>query len=216
MEVELPPSATKRTFFDRTVLTDAPYIWFCTGQFFGFMSIYITYYYIQLYALEQASTSSDLAASFIPIISGASTVGRLVPNAFADKFGSLNLLIPLSFATAALVFGWIGIHDSGGLVAFAVLYGFFQGPFVSLPATIVATLTPDMSKIGVRMGMMLAASGLGSLVGEPIAGAILNGSGGWVGLQAWCAALFVMSGLCSSITKLLLLRAAKRSTAPSI
>ena len=74
----------------------------------------------------------------------------------ADVLGPMNVLIPTVIATSTLLFGWLGISTWQGFVVFAVLYGFFSGTLVSLPPACVSALTDvhQMSKIGVRMGMM--------------------------------------------------------------
>jgi hypothetical protein len=74
----------------------------------------------------------------------------------ADVLGPINMMIPTVVATGVLLFGWLGTSTWQGFVVFAMLYGFFSGTLVSLPPACVAALTdPDeMSKIGVRMGMM--------------------------------------------------------------
>lgn len=59
------------------------------------------------------------------------------------------------------------------------------------------SLSPNLATIGIQLGMLFFIGGLGLLVGEPIAGAILRGHGGWVGLQVWCGALLAMSGIFS-------------------
>ncbi|EPE31184.1 MFS general substrate transporter [Glarea lozoyensis ATCC 20868] len=201
LSVQLPHSAIKRPFYDKRAFTDRPYMTFCVGQFFGLMAVYITLFYIHLYALERTDTHPTVSSYLLSIINAASIAGRLLPNFVADKIGPLNVLIPLTGGAAVLTFGWIGIHSGAGLIIFCVLYGFFQGPFVSLPPTIVATLSPDLRSIGVRLGMMLAISGFGSLIGEPVAGAILLRPNGWMWLQIWCAVLFVVSGVFSVISK---------------
>jgi predicted MFS family arabinose efflux permease len=211
LTVHLPHSSTKRPLYDKRAFLDLPYMIFCAGQFFGLMAVYITLFYIHLYSLEQTDTNPKVAAYLLSIINAASIAGRLLPNFVADKVGPLNVLIPLTAGASVLTFGWIGIHKGAGLIVFCVLYGFCQGPFVSLPPTIVATLSPDLRSIGVRLGMMLAISGFGSLIGEPVAGAILLRPNGWMWLQIWCAVLFVASGLCSLTSKLLVDRKKQRA-----
>lgn len=203
LTVKIPPSSTRRPLYDKRALLDLPYVTFCIGQFFGIMSIYITLFYVHLYALEQTTISPHLASYLLSIMNASSIAGRLLPNFVADKLGPLNVLIPLTAGISVLTFGWIGIHNAVGLVFFCILYGFLQGPFVSLPPTIVATLSPNLQSIGVRLGMMFAISGIGSLIGGPVAGAILLRQNGWMWLQIWCALLFVVSCLFSVIAKLL-------------
>jgi hypothetical protein len=42
----------------------------------------------------------------------------------------------------------------------------------------VASISPDMSKIGARNGSLYALSAVGALIGSPIAGAIVKAQGG--------------------------------------
>ena len=44
--------------------------------------------------------------------------------------------------------------------------------------------------------MCMGFAGVGLLIGNPIAGAILRGGGGWVGLQAWAGTLIAVSAGC--------------------
>lgn len=203
MRMRSPSTTKRRDFLDLTAFSAKPYLVFCIGTFFGFMGVYVTFFYIQLYALEQTNMSISLASYLLSIINASSTLGRLLPNFLADKTGPLNMQIPLAFATAILCFGWIGIKDTAGLVVFCALYGFFCGSFVSLPGMTVVSLSPNLNTIGIQLGMSFSITAFGLLVGEPIAGAILRGQGGWNGLQAWCGILLTISGLCSLTARIL-------------
>ncbi len=203
MRMRTPSSTERRDFLDLTAFKAKPYLVFCAGTFFGFMGIYVTFFYIQLYALEQTNMSLSLSSYLLSIINATSTIGRLIPNFFADKVGPLNIQIPFAFITSVLCFGWIGIHDRAGLIVFCALYGFFCGSFVSLPGITVVSLSPNLNTIGIQLGMALTISGCGLLVGEPIAGAILRDQGGWIGLQSWCGVLLAISGLFSLAARIL-------------
>jgi hypothetical protein len=54
-------------------------------------------------------------------------LGRILPNLFADSFGVLNIEIFMSLAAGVLILAFLGIGNIGGVVAFAILYGFFSG-----------------------------------------------------------------------------------------
>ena len=82
-------------------------------------------------------------------------------------------------------------------IVFSLLYEFFGGSFVSLPGVTIISLSPNLATIGIQLGMSFFIAGLGLLVGEPIAGAILRGQGGWIGLQVWCGVLLALSGIFS-------------------
>ncbi|KAF6240567.1 hypothetical protein HO173_001237 [Letharia columbiana] len=197
MRLRTPSSTKRHDFLDLTAFKSKPYLLFCIATFFGFMGIYVTFFYIQLFALEKTAINANLASYLLPIINAASTIGRLIPNFFADKTGPLNIQVPFAFILAVLCFGWIGIKSTAGSIVFCLLYGFFAGSFVSLPGVTIISLSPNLATIGIQLGMSFLIAGLGLLVGEPIAGAILRGHGGWIGLQVWCGVLLGLSGIFS-------------------
>ena len=185
------------------VFTNKPYLVFIVGTFFGFMSLYVTFFYIQLYAQEQADVADGLSSYLLSIINASSILGRLIPSFLADKIGALNIHVILAFATAIVCFGWAGIKDSAGIISFCVLYGLLSGSYGSLPGVIVVSLSEDISTLGVQLGISFIVAGCGLLIGGPIAGAILRGHGGWIGLQAWCGTLLAISGIFSLATRIL-------------
>jgi MFS family permease len=54
------------------------------------------------------------------------------------------------------------------------LYSFFSGGLTNSAPAIVGLLSPELNKIGTRLGMMLTLCSIGTLIGAPIAGAILK------------------------------------------
>ncbi|EGC46651.1 monocarboxylate permease-like protein [Histoplasma capsulatum var. duboisii H88] len=184
---------TKYSLVDRTAFRDVPFILLITGLIFGFMGFYIIFYYVQLYAYQESSTPARLQSYLLVIINASSLPGRLIPGYYADKMGSINVQTIVAFTGALLTFFLLAITNPPGLVVYCVIYGFSAGAFMGLPAAGVVNLSADKGKIGARLGMTLAAVGCGVLVSNPIAGAILGGSGGWVGLIVWCGALLTAS-----------------------
>ena len=55
------------------------------------------------------------------------------------------------------------------------------------------SLSPSLSIIEVRMGMLLVPIAVGLLVGTPIAGALLHS--GWIDLQVFCGVTVACSGI---------------------
>lgn len=185
----------KRNFIDISAFTQHPkYAIYNVACFFGYAGLYIPFFYIQQYSTEIAHTSSELAFYTIPILSAASIFGRIGPGFIADKLGELNTLLVCALISTILVFCWIAVREIAGVVVFCILYGFFSGSFVSLQAATVARLVPNMSVIGTWMGQCTFITGLGLLVGTPVAGVILNS--GWVGLQCFCGGCIAVSTLC--------------------
>ena len=174
-----------------------------------FVGLYIPYFYIQLYGIEDGVTSSNLEPYLLPLINAGSLFGRIlsyshlsmilrqsatfntvkVPNYIADKVGPLNSLLFCCLICAILGMAWITIHTAGGIIAFCLLYGFFSGGFLSLSPTVVVSLCLSLEVVGVRMGMLFGPCSIGFLIGNLIAGALLRIS--WWSLQAFCGAMLL-------------------------
>jgi predicted MFS family arabinose efflux permease len=192
----LPPQ--KRRLIQLAAWKEPPYALFSLACFFGFMGFYFPFYYVSTYAVESGITSPDTAFYFLAILNAASSFGRVLPNALADKIGPLNVAVPMTTVTAGLTLALIGIKSTAGLIVFCILYGFFSGSFVSIPPAAIASLSSDVRMIGTRMGMSFAFSGLGLLIGNPIAGQIVKRKGfesaiGFVGAVLALAAIFDMA-----------------------
>ena len=195
MKQRVSPSS-KRKLLDLHAWKEPPYTLFVLGGFTGFVGLYIPFFFTTSFAAGKAGASEQLASYFIPILNAASIFGRIIPNLVADKIGPLNVLIPCTFAVGILAFSWIAVHDVGGLTAFAVVYGFFSGTFVSLPPSTIATLSPNLNTVGTRMGMAFSAVGLGILIGNPIAGALLDlRTMKFINAQIFCGATVVAAGI---------------------
>ncbi|KAI1375688.1 MFS general substrate transporter [Hypoxylon crocopeplum] len=187
------PRRRTRNILDRDAFKDIPYLLLTLGFFFGFMGLYIVFYYIQLFALERTNASSNLSEYLLVIINGSSLVGRIICGYYADKIGSVNMQTAMVLISAILTFCMLAIRTAAPLVVFSVLYGFSAGAFMGLPGAGIVSLSPDKSKIGTRLGMTLSVVGIGLLVSNPIAGAILGEDQNWTGLVVWCGVLLFAS-----------------------
>ncbi|KAL9470822.1 hypothetical protein ACSS6W_008763 [Trichoderma asperelloides] len=145
---------------------------------FGTMmqSLGTTYYQIFLAQglTRHANVDSTLSFYLLAILNASSIFGRIIPGLIADKYGSLETAIACTLVAGTLGYVAIVIKNLGGLLVFAILYGFVSGAVVSLPSAIVASLTPDMKLGGTWMGQSFFLAALGILIGSPIAGTIIN------------------------------------------
>ena len=128
-------------------------------------------------------------------MNGVGLIARTVPNYVAEKWtGPLNLLIPCIVLTGVLLYCWIAVSSETGLWVFAVMYGIASSGLTGLYPVMLARLTDDPKKQGVRSGMGFAIVGCAVLTGPPIAGALvqkLNGS--YLGLQLFSASTMVVA-----------------------
>ncbi|EAT81750.2 hypothetical protein SNOG_11251 [Parastagonospora nodorum SN15] len=144
----------------------------CLGQYFAF-------YYISSFATNVLELPYATAINVLLVLNGIGVLGRLVPSYFADQFfGCYNMLIPFCFISSIILFFWPLVKDTGGLYGWAVSYGFFVAGFQGMFPAVLTSLTKDMSRVGTRNGMGLAIIGLGTLIGPPIAGALIQSYGG--------------------------------------
>lgn len=109
---------------------------------------------------------------FLLVVISSHTYYRQLPNVLADKAGPWNTILPIALITSVVAFAWIAVTSQAGLIAFAVLYGFFSGSIVALASVLWAILSPNMRILGTRIGMTTVPMAAGLLIGNPIAGKV--------------------------------------------
>ena len=192
MQMRTKPQV-RRKLFVSSAWKEPPFALFAIASFFGFLGLYIPLFNIQLFAIEQhiLSERQDLAFYLLAILNTGSFFGRIIPTFAADKIGPFNTLTPLTLLATILAFVWIRISTPGGAIVFCLLYGFVSGAFVALSPTCAITLCPSLAVVGVRMGMLFIPVSIGLLIGNPIAGALVEND--WVSLQTFCGATLAIS-----------------------
>ncbi|KAK9466543.1 major facilitator superfamily domain-containing protein [Lipomyces arxii] len=195
--------STKRSLIDKTVFSEPAFLSFSVASFFGFVGIYIPFYYIQPFAVSKGIFSESTAFWLLPILNAASTFGRVIPNRLADKIGPLNVLVPFTVITMVIGFCWLSATTAVRIILIALFYGFFSGTFVSLPPSVAASLSPDLSLIGTRLGMLFFFCAFGLLIGTPVAGALVRTHAGYTAAVVFCGASVLASGFFILSTRLL-------------
>lgn len=133
------------------------------------------------------------AASLILIINGVGVAGRLLPAILASKLGPLNLMIPLTFLPALILFCWASVHTQASLLLFDIFYGFLMASGQGMLPPSLGSLTKDPSKMGVRFGMVFSICGFALLIGQPLAGALIEAhGGGYLYAQMYSGAAMMM------------------------
>ena len=118
--------------------------------------------------------------------------GRVVPSLLASKLGAMNLLIPLSFISGLILLCWAGVEDHSGLLVFDVFYGIFMAAAQGMFPPSLGSLTTDLSKMGVRMGMVFSLLGFAILIGNPLAGALIMADDGeYLGAQMYAGGAMI-------------------------
>lgn len=127
-------------------------------------------------------------------MNGVGIPGRVIPNHIGDRVGTINVLVPTAFLTSVCVFCWMAVKSATGLYVWSGFYGIAAGGIQSLFPAGLSSLTTDVRKAGVRMGMIFTIVSFATLAGPPIAGAIITASGGkYYGAQAFAGSTLMLS-----------------------
>ncbi|KAG1888572.1 major facilitator superfamily domain-containing protein [Suillus subluteus] len=191
MRTRLDPPATPANCIvvGRKCIRDIPFILLIVGGFLFQIAFFYPLFFFQLDTIKHG-ISVNFSFYSLVILNGSNFIGRLT-SGFIEAFtGVLNLTIMSSISCGVLILGMIGLSSLASVVVLGVLYGYFAGLNTAMGAPLIATLTPDLSELGARMGICLFTLGFGSLIGTPISGALLTSHYTW-----WIPGLF--SGIVS-------------------
>ncbi|KAJ4409605.1 hypothetical protein N0V91_002526 [Didymella pomorum] len=188
--------ATKRkarALFDKTAYKDKLFLIFTCCSFTTFLGYIVPYFYIPTYARDRLGLSQSTGLYTLVMAIAASFFGRLVSGGLAQWLGPIVTWGLCAFASAVLSLCWISIDQESHFIAFSILWGFFSAALVTLPSAAFANITPDLSRLGTRLGMSWSVSSIATLIGAPIAGSLLktnaDGHLNFIGVQVW-------SGVC--------------------
>lgn len=196
LKPRLPPRKTGPVF-EVAAFREIPYSVFLLGVFLIALGQYFAFYYVSSFAVNVLGLPYDTSVNVLLVLNGVGVLGRLVPSFFADKYtGPYNILIPFCFVSALVLFFWPLVTTEARLYAWAVCYGFFVAGFQGIFPAAMTTLTTDMTKVGTRNGQGLAVVGLGTFIGPPIAGALIQSDGGRYLVAQVFAGVAVLVGSC--------------------
>ncbi|RDW57781.1 MFS monocarboxylate transporter-2 [Coleophoma crateriformis] len=170
---------------------EGPYSFFVLGSFFNFWGVYIVFYYIGAFSRDTLGYSYHDSINLLVLMNGIGAIGRILPGLIADRWcGPLHVIIPASFICMVLLYSWNSIHSYTGIYSLAVIYGIFGATVQGIFPAALSSMTLDISKSGMRMGMAFSIVAFANLSGPPIAGALIRKANGGY-LYA-----FVFAGTC--------------------
>lgn len=193
-----------RKVFDVNAFKNRSFLIFALASFAGFLGLYVPFFYIQQYSSSFAGVNEDLAFYTLAILNAGSVVGRIAPGFIADQIGLLNTYTASTIGATILAFAWLACRSIGGIIAFALCYGFFAGCAAALQPAVLASLCTEANMIGTWVGIGSLFSSAGILLGNPIGGQIFHDHGGhnWLGIQLWCAVTVFFCMLATSGTRI--------------
>jgi len=192
-----------RKLYDFSAFRDLSFNVFTACSFSTFLGYIVPYFYIPTFSQDVLGISQNFSLYILVMGIAASFFGRLSAGLIAHHLGPLLTWFFCALVSGVLSLVWIAVSTQGGLIAFSVLWGFCSAGLVTLPATVFPSLCPDSSRLGTRTGMSWGISSFASLIGSPIAGALLKNRGEgtrrdkseFLGPQLW-AGCCLLAGAC--------------------
>ncbi|PVH80562.1 MFS general substrate transporter [Cadophora sp. DSE1049] len=160
--------------------------------FMVILGLWTPYFYIASYGLEH-DMDAGLASYLFALLNAGSFVGRVLAGTFAQHLGQFNVMTLACYGSAILLFCWLKITSSAGLVIFSLLYGGTSGVVIALMMSTIAHTADHPSKIGTYISMATFVIGFGGLAGTPIAGALIGNNHGYTDAIVFSASV-IMAG----------------------
>ncbi|KAM3519401.1 hypothetical protein NHJ13051_007529 [Beauveria bassiana] len=196
---DAPGTAGRSLLPDLRVLLRLPVLLMTAGVFFIEWGFFIGLEYVASYALAHGA-GRKLSNLMIVFLNAGSFPGRWLPGILADRFGRLNTMILTNLLCIAAMFAiWLPARDSvAAVILFSVVFGFASGSNISLvPVCVGEYCTTD--NYGRYYTTVYTVVSFGALTGVPIAGQILQSSGGsYTGLIIFAGAAYVAGTVCFS------------------
>jgi MFS family permease len=176
--IEAPPVELNAPEFSvRRIIRTRPFRLMYFACMLWTVATAIPFVFLPAYA-QGVGIKAVAAATLVGFIGFASTAGRLGLGPLADRFG-LMATYRLCLLVLGLCFAlWLYGKSYGMLVAFALVMGASYGGAVALTPAVVAELFGTRG-LGVILGTLYTGSAIGTLLGPPFCGALIDRTGSY-------------------------------------
>lgn len=173
------------SWVDMTALRDPVFCLLAVGLTLCFLVVFTPFSYIESFAVH-LNVPSSLSMYIISVLGAASVFGRISTYYCARWIGPLTWVLIVAILSSVCLYTWALVDDSngtggaassatiGGLLAFVVIYGILSGILNAFPPLLVPYLTPEISRLGVRLGMIFFGLGIANIFSIPFAGLVLG------------------------------------------
>ncbi|KAG0304279.1 hypothetical protein BGZ98_005736 [Dissophora globulifera] len=196
-EGESAEQEKQRKFVDFSIMKDKRFCLLFVAGIFVVCGYFTPFYFISSYA-QQHGASTSTAALMVGLMNGASAVGRIIMGMVSDKIGSINaLFISTSAATLTLLLVWSFAKTIPVMFLFSILYGLCCGAYLSSTVSVSGAIC-GQSRLATVAGIIYAGMAVGSLIGSPVSGAILDSVGhktNYTGVILWSGFVMMVGSL---------------------
>ncbi|KAJ5200442.1 Major facilitator superfamily domain general substrate transporter [Penicillium cf. griseofulvum] len=196
------PDKTKKITMDLAILKSRDF-----NLLIGFSFFTILGYFILIYSLVDYGQRIGLASSQASLVSGilnlGQAIGRPLIGYFSDSVGRINIAGISTFVAGVLCLAvWVNSESYGLLMFFAISEGLVAG---NIWATI-APLTADIlgvERVAHGMNLVWLSIVVPSTFSEPIALALTNATGKYLGAQLFAGFMYIAASLFLAVLWLL-------------
>ncbi|KAH0379841.1 MFS general substrate transporter, partial [Aureobasidium melanogenum] len=142
------------------------------------LGIFSPYFFVADYGLAHG-VSPHLANYLFAFLNAGSLVGRVGGGFVALYLGMFNSMVLACFASALLLYCWLAITSTAGLIVFALFFGASSGMIIALMFPTIAHMADHPSKMGTYLGQAAFIFGFAALAGGPIIGALFDAYPGY-------------------------------------
>lgn len=197
----LPPRRNK--FWLLAAYKDAKFVLFCVAFFFILVGMFTPIFFLPTYAIRRGM-GATLAGYLPAILNATSTFGRIIPGIMADKYGPINIFGLGGLMTGLVIFFFNEATSTASIIVYAAVFGFVSGTIISGASAAISVFVKDARDIGTYMGMGMALSSFGVLIGPPVNGAFIKTYGSFFELAMFSGTMCVVGGILALSTKLMM------------
>ncbi|KAI1820070.1 major facilitator superfamily domain-containing protein [Xylaria intraflava] len=178
LKKRLPPPKNISSHPDFRILKEKSFLLLTCGVFLLEFGLFIPVSYISSYAIA-SGFDETFAFQLLPILNGASVIGRALPGWWADIIGPFNSnMISIMISIFACFAVWLPFGTTTpGVVIFAVLFGFSTGNNISITPVCVGKLC-HTHHYGRYYATCYTIVSVACLIGIPIAGNVVTATNG--------------------------------------
>jgi hypothetical protein len=154
----VPPRRTG-PILELAAFKELPYTLFAIGMFLVFWGIYFAPYFLGSFGVAVIKMPEKESINLLLVLNGVGIIGRTVPAYVANHYaGPMNTLLLVTIVSVICSYAMIGITSKGWFYAWTAVYGIVGNAFLGMFPVVLSSLTADLSKAGVRMGMVFVSA----------------------------------------------------------
>ena len=156
----LPPRKTG-PILELAAFSEMPYTFFAMGMFFVFWGVYFPSFYLGSFGVDIIHIPEVESFNLLMVLNGVGVIGRTLSAYVANQYtGPMNIMLLATIASVICTYAMVGVTSQPGFYAWTVGFGIVANAIQGIFPAVLSSLTVDLKKAGVRMGMVFVSAAL--------------------------------------------------------